>query len=84
MESYDRAVSKVVIENNLKSNQALNQWANSNNCENGRAMFKVAQEGPDGCTFKASDGLWWYINPITNPMVSFIEINNNAGQTICR
>ena len=84
MEAYDRALSKAVIENNLRSNEALEQWADGDgNCTRGRSLFKVAQDGPDGCTFKASDGLWWYIKPITNPIVSFVEINpNNPEQTL--
>ena len=86
MEAYDRALSRAVIENNLRSTEALQQWANSDgNCTNARSLFKITQDGPDGCTFKASDGLWWHIDPITNPLVSFIEINPNIpDQTLAK
>ena len=80
MSAYDTAISKMVIENELKTLAALNAWANGNNCENSSQYFKKIDG--DGCIFKTSDGVWWNIEDISRAIVAFKEINNDNRGTI--
>ena len=67
---YDSAINKMVVENSLKSDDALLNWAD-NDCTNTSAYFKIVEK-VDGsnCTFKAPDGLYWDISDIENPIVA--------------
>ena len=73
MTVYDMAINKMVVENNFKSNTALTDWANGNNCVNTREYFKIVQDGKNGCIFSTSGGLWWNITDITKPIIGFNE-----------
>lgn len=80
MTVYDMSLSKMVVENNLKSNEALTQWGNGNNCVNTRAYFKSAEDGNNNCIFKSSDNVWWDITDITRPIIGLDRNMNNHFQ----
>ena len=69
MTSYEAALSKMVIENNLKSDADIDNWADDD-CSNTRAYFKPTRNGDDNCTFMTADGVWWNISDIKNPVIS--------------
>ena len=72
MAAYESALNKMIIENDLKSDTALNEWAGAvANCDNQSNYFKKVQG--DGCTFKTSDGIWWNISDIERPIIAFKE-----------
>ena len=71
MTVYDTAINKMVVENGIKSNEALIQFGNNNECANTKPYFKVSQEDENNCIFRSSDGVWWNIEDITHPIVSF-------------
>ena len=73
MTVYDTAINKMVVENNFKSNTALTDWGNGNNCVNTRTYFKSAQDGANNCIFRVSDGIWWDITDITHPIIGLRE-----------
>ena len=68
MAAYESALNKMIIENDLKSDTALNTWAGAN-CANSTNYFKKVQG--DGCIFKTSDGIWWNISNIERPIIAF-------------
>ena len=82
MTVYDTAINKMVVENGIKSNDALinefNADHNNNSCAKSRAYFKSTQDGANDCTFRASDGVWWNIEDITHPIIAFNE--NDLGE----
>ena len=83
MAVYEAALNKMVIENNLKSDTDIDNWASAD-CSNTRAYFKAASDGQNACSFRTSDGLWWNITDIKNPLISLRgEIQNvqNAQAT---
>ena len=75
MTVFDTTINKIVIENQLKSDRAVQDWAGEN-CENSINYFKVNSfsknnDGADNtCRFRASDGVWWDISDILNPKVA--------------
>ena len=72
MAAYESALNKMIIENDLKSDTALNEWAGAvQNCGNPSNYFKKVQG--DGCIFKTSDGIWWNISDIERPLIAFKE-----------
>ena len=73
MTVYDVVLSKYTIENNIKSQEDLNNLAGEN-CANTRPYFKSVQDGFDNCTFRTADGMWWNIREIDKPLISFNEI----------
>lgn len=77
MTVYDTAINKMVVENGIKSNDALinefNADKNNNSCAKSRAYFKTSQDGANDCIFKASDGIWWNISDINHPIIAFNE-----------
>ena len=81
MAAYESALNKMIIENDLKSDDTLTTWANATaNCGNPSNYFKKVQD-VNGCIFKTSDGIWWNISDIERPVISFKEITSqNAGQ----
>ena len=81
MAAYESALNKMIIENDLKSDTALNEWASATaNCGNPSNYFKKVQG--DGCVFKTSDGIWWNISDIERPVISFKEINAGNEEQI--
>ena len=79
MAAYESALNKMIIENDLKSDDTLTAWAGAN-CVNSTNYFKKVQG--DGCIFKTSDGIWWNISDIERPVISFKEINADNAATI--
>ena len=71
MASYDTAINKMIIENGLKSESLLKEWAESNDCANSVEYFKYVKR--DGCIFKTSDGVYWDIGNITSPIIAMSE-----------
>ena len=81
MAAYESALNKMIIENDLKSDTALNEWVGATaNCGNPSNYFKKVQG--DGCIFKTSDGIWWNISDIERPVISFKEINAGNEEQI--
>lgn len=82
MAFYEFVINRIVIENDLKSIEALRNYANSEeNCVNSNKYFKISQG--EGCTFKTTDGLWWNIQEIDRTIISLKEINENKqGNTL--
>ena len=71
MAAYESALNKMIIENDLKSDTALNEWAGATaNCGNPSNYFKKVQD-VNGCIFKTSDGIWWNISDIERPLIAF-------------
>ena len=71
MAAYDTAINKMVIENDLRSEVALKDWAEPNDCANSVEYFKKVER--NGCIFKTSDGVYWDIEDITNPIIAMSE-----------
>ena len=70
MTAYEKALSSLVIENELRNNSVLSTWAQdeaNSNCENATKYFK--KSSGDGCIFKTSDGVWWNIENIQRPVI---------------
>ena len=82
MAAYESALNKMIIENDLKSDDTLTAWAGNagNGCANSTNYFKKVQG--DGCIFKTSDGIWWNITDIERPVISFKEINADNEEQI--
>ena len=86
MTVYDTALNKMVIENGIKSDTALSDWADSNtknDCTNTSAYFKVSRNlelngSETHCKFRASDGVFWDISDIKKPLVALREQDLNA------
>ena len=70
MAAYESALNKMVMENGVRNDNALTNWANQNpNCENTSSYFKIAEGS--GCVFKTTDGIWWDISDIQRPLIAF-------------
>ena len=69
MTAYEAALNKMVIENNLRADGDIDNWS-GNNCANTRPYFKSAQDGANPCSFRTSDGTWWNITDIKNPLIA--------------
>ena len=81
MSVYESALNKMVIENNIKSDTGIINWAEED-CSNTSAYFKSAQNlEEDGnetlCKFRASDGVFWDISDIKRPIVALREQDLN-------
>ena len=69
MTVYDLAITKMTVENDLRSDTELIKWSNEvDNCGNTVAYFKTANN--KSCEFKTSDGVWWDISDIMNPIIA--------------
>ena len=71
MTVYDLAITKMTVENDLRSDKELENWADNaekNDCANTSAYFKAKS-----CKFKTADGVWWYIDKIMNPIIALSE-----------
>ena len=71
MTVYDMAITKMTVENDLRSDTELINWADNaekNDCANTSAYFKAKS-----CKFKTADGVWWYIDKIMNPIIALSE-----------
>ena len=68
MTMYEKALNQMIIENDLKTNQAIIDFgAEGGACANTTEYFKKV-EG-DGCRFKTADRIWWDISDIENPLI---------------
>ena len=76
MAAYESALNKMIIENDLKDNGPLKDWAGNldNGCANSTNYFKKVQD-VNGCTFRTSDGIWWNISDIERPLIAFNQDN---------
>ena len=76
MTVYDTGISKFVIENQLRSSDAVYRVAPRGECSLTSQYFKVSEfvknnDGTDNlCRFKVSDGVWWDISDILNPTIA--------------
>ena len=83
MTVYDTLLAKMVVENDLRSEQAFQVWANAD-CQNTSKYFKVSQystkeENKNSyCKFKTTDNVWWDISDILSPNVALDE--NDLGK----
>ena len=59
--AYNTAVEKIVVEQGLRSEEAINSWAKgpNNDCAPVREYFKVVETAGNGCQFRTADKLWW-------------------------
>ena len=75
MTVYDTGINKFIIENQLKSDEAVYQIAPKGDCRITSQYFKVAENIEENgnknlCKFKSADGVWWDISDILNPMIA--------------
>ena len=79
MTVYDLAITKMTVENDLRSDTELIKWSNEvDNCGNTVAYFKTANN--KSCEFKTSDGVWWDISDIMNPIIALSEDELHTAQ----
>ena len=79
MANYEKLMSQVMIENDLKSNDMIDSFASNNSCINTRQYFKTVQDGDNNCQFKTADGLWWDISDLRSSTVAFKKNNLTDG-----
>ena len=72
MTVYDKVMNTIIIENELRSEDATISWEEEN-CSNASKYFKKVSA--NGCVFKTSDGIWWDIADITRPVIAFKRDN---------
>ena len=69
MTNYEKVLNQIVIDNDLKTDAALTNWTqNQYDCDKTIKYFKAVDE-IDPCIVKMSDGLWWDIGDIKNPII---------------
>ena len=88
MTVYDTAISKIVVENQLKSDDAIYKAAPKNNCILTSQYFKAVENVEENgnqnlCKFKSADGVWWDISDILNPVIGLkrddlTDVNSNT------
>ena len=72
--TFETAMSKIIIENNIKTTTELINWANQeDNCQNTTKYFKKTVD--NGCIFKTANNVWWNIE---NPERPIIYINKEG------
>ena len=71
MEVYDYVLKKITVDNSIRGDRELNDFASENDCENVQKYFKIVEGS--GCRFKTADGVWWDISDIQNVIVGFSE-----------
>ena len=70
MAVYEKAVNKMVIENNIAG--SIKSWADEvANCGRTNSYFKVISGG--NCRFQTADKIWWDITDIEHPVIAFNE-----------
>ncbi len=72
MATYETMLNKVIIENQIKTDGELVQWADADEgCANVKNYFKITQtDGNNPCQFKTSDKVWWDVSNIERPMIA--------------
>ena len=88
MTVYDMAVNKIVVENGLKSDEAVYQIAPIGDCHFTSQYFKVAENVVENgnqnlCKFRTNDGVWWDISDILKPVIGLRadDLNNPNSDT---
>ena len=88
MTVYDMAINKIVVENQLKSDEAVYQLAPKGDCHFTAQYFKVAENVVENgnqnlCKFRTNDGVWWDISDILRPVVGLRadDLNNQNSDT---
>ena len=82
MSVYEQALKMMVIENDLKTTQALKAYGEKETCKYTIKYFINIQNGANNCIFKTADKVWWDITDITNPLISLkdeIKDSNKAA-----
>ena len=69
MAAYEKALNLMIIENDLKSTEAIRSFGQDDNCKSARGYFKAVQKGSTDCLFKTSDRVWWNITDLDNPII---------------
>ena len=80
MTMYEKALSTMILENDLKTNQALIDFGAEGTCDNTRPYFKTVEDGINNCRFKTADRIWWDISDIENPLI--ILKDNKKEETL--
>ena len=83
MEVYTAVLSTIVYENNIISESGLKAWSEKNaenNCSYSSFYFKTVEGS--GCIFKTSDGVWWYLADIENPLISLTKIETGGANNL--
>ena len=77
MKVYDFVMNNMTVENGIKDNTALKNFAGdeNNNCAGSSSYFKIAEGS--GCRFKTSDGVWWDISDINRVIIALKEEDLN-------
>ena len=79
MSVYDTAISRMTIENDLKTDNQLKSWADEgSNCDNPISYFKALDRS--SCEFKTADGVYWDITDITNPLIALSKKDLKTAQ----
>ena len=69
MENYNNIVTRISIDNDLRTESALKEWGKKRkNCNNTIIYFQPLDR--DGCTFKTAYGVYWYVRDITKPIIA--------------
>lgn len=77
---FEDVVFQMQLEENIRTNQELIDYATNNNCQNVPRYLKYVQR--NGCKFLTSDGVWWEFKSanrqgelVLAPNISIIENN---------
>ena len=74
MTVYDFLISKIVMENDLRSQELMQAWGSENNCANPKKYFKIAKvDDENPCKFQTNDKVWWDISDILEPEITVEE-----------
>ena len=83
MAVYEKALNQMIIDNDLKTNDAIKAEFPTNDCSKTSIYFKpVEKVSGNDCRFKTADRVWWDISNIENPIISLkdeIKTNDNAA-----
>lgn len=80
MNTYDDAITKIVVDNDLRTEIALKEWGkNTNTCDNTIKYFQYKDR--EGCIFKTANGIFWDISDITKPLIAFTRKDLEFAQT---
>ena len=73
MSVFDHSFAQFILDNRPRTGNALISIVEGNeaNCANFVSYFKAVEtDNANACKFKTSDGLWWNVNTITQPIVA--------------
>ena len=80
--TYDSAVRLMISENRITSTARLNNLMSANDCSRVYSYFKAVES--HGCIFKTTDGVWWNMAVVSEPIVAFNRANvtEDAGRDL--